>query len=63
MATQNMDIQCLQEPEELQAMDDHPKTLRCYFFSVRIHSVFKQTLEQRHPAFLFRKQFKRGALS
>jgi hypothetical protein len=34
MATTNMEIMYLQEPEELQAMEDHPKTLRCYFFSV-----------------------------
>lgn len=33
MATEK--IEPLQEPEEIQAMEDHPKTLRCYFFSVR----------------------------
>ena len=34
MATEKMEIVPLQEPEEIQAMEDHPKTLRCYFFSV-----------------------------
>jgi hypothetical protein len=33
MATQNLEIVPLAEPEELQAQDD-PKTQRCYWFSV-----------------------------
>ena len=51
MATTNMEIMYLQEPEELQAMEDHPKTLRCYFFSVSCHSLTQS--EQQHPPRLF----------
>lgn len=61
MATTNMEIMYLQEPEELQAMEDHPKTLRCYFFSVSCHSLTQS--EQQHPPCLFRKQFKGGIVS
>ena len=49
MATHNLEMVCLQEPEELQAGDD-PKTQRCYRFSVSFFYSNNDRMQNLHVA-------------